>query len=190
MQLMREKILAEGRILPGGILKVGSFLNQQIDTAFLKSVGYEIARLYNDAGITRILTIESSGISIACAAGMEMGVPVVFAKKHRTGNVDGPTYSTTVRSFTHGCDYNVVVSADYLKRGDKILLVDDFLANGRALAGLIDICSQAGASVEGIAVAIEKCFQGGGDELRRQGYRVESLAMIEKMSDDGIEFRS
>ena len=189
MQLMEQKILTDGSVLPGGILKVGSFLNQQIDTAFLRLVGQEIARLYAGCGVTKILTIESSGIAIAVAAGMEMGVPVVFAKKHKTSNVDGYVYSTLVHSFTHGTDYNVVVSCDYLSAADTVLIVDDFLANGNALRGLIDLAKQAGANVAGAAIAIEKAFQNGGDELRREGVRVESLAIIESMTDSGIEFR-
>lgn len=189
MHLMEEKILTDGTVLPGGILKVGSFLNQQIDTKFLKKIGREIARLYKDSGVDRILTIESSGIAIAAAAGMEMEIPVVFAKKHKTSNVDGYVYSTVVHSFTHGTDYNVVVSCDYLPEGEKVLLVDDFLANGSALAGLIDLVEQAGAVVAGAAVAIEKGFQGGGDQLREKGYRIESLAIIESMSSGAIRFR-
>ena len=189
MHLMEEKILTDGTVLPGGILKVGSFLNQQIDTKFLKKIGQEIARLYKDSGVDRILTIESSGIAIAAAAGMEMEIPVVFAKKHKTSNVDGYVYSTVVHSFTHGTDYNVVVSCDYLPEGEKVLLVDDFLANGSALAGLIDLVEQAGAVVAGAAVAIEKGFQGGGDQLREKGYRIESLAIIESMSSGVIRFR-
>ncbi len=190
MRKMEEKILHDGTILPGGILKVGSFLNQQIDTGFLREMGEEIADLYKDQGINRILTIESSGIAIAAAAGMTMGIPMVFAKKHKTSNVDGAVYCTTVHSFTHGIDYNVVVSHDYIQKGDKVLLVDDFLAGGNALRGLIDLCEQAGAEVAGIAVAIEKCFQGGGDSLRQKGYRVESLALVEDMGDDSITFRA
>ena len=176
-------------MLPGGILKVGSFLNQQIDTAFLTSVGREIARLYDGCGVTKVLTIESSGIAIAAAAGMAMGVPMVFAKKHKTSNVDGSTYSSVVHSYTHNTDYTVVVSSDYLLPGDRVLLVDDFLANGKALVGLIDLVNQAGATLVGAACAIEKGFQGGGDALRAQGVRVESLAIIESMSDEEITFR-
>lgn len=189
MREMELKILEEGRVLPGGILKVGSFLNQQIDTAFLAEIADEIARLYRKERISRILTIESSGIAIAAAAGLVMRVPVVFAKKHRTSNVDGRVYSTTVHSFTHGIDYQAVVSADYLKAGERVLLIDDFLARGNALRGLIDLVLKAGATVAGAAVAIEKCFQGGGDSLRLEGYRIESLAMIESMTDDAVVFR-
>ena len=189
MREMEEKILTEGKVLPGGILKVGNFLNQQIDSVFLREIGEEIARLYADSRVTKILTIESSGIAIAAAAGMIMKIPVVFAKKHRTSNVDGEVYATSVHSFTHGNDYQAVVSRDYLTRGDRVLLVDDFLANGNALCGLIDLVRQADAELVGAAVAIEKCFQQGGDELREKGIRVESLAMIESMSDGGIKFR-
>ena len=186
---MEEKIRSEGRVLPGGILKVGSFLNQQIDTAFLRAMGREIARLYADSGVTKILTIEASGIAIAAAAAMELGVPMLFAKKHKTSNVDGSVYSTVVHSFTHGTDYTVVVSRDYLLPSDTVLLVDDFLANGAALRGLVDLCSQAGSTVAGAAIAIEKAFQGGGDALRQSGVRVESLAVIESMSDGAVTFR-
>ena len=189
MRLMQDKILREGQVLPGGILKVGSFLNQQIDTAFLRSMGQEIARLYGESGVTKVLTIEASGIAIAAAAAMELGVPMLFAKKHKTSNVDGSVYSTVVHSFTHGMDYTVVVSRDYLLPSDTVLLVDDFLANGAALRGLVDLVRQAGATVAGAAIAIEKAFQGGGDALRAAGVRVESLAVIERMDDTGIIFR-
>jgi len=189
MRLMEEKILSEGTVLPGGILKVGGFLNQQIDTAFFREMAREVARLYENEGVTKILTIEASGIAIAMAVALEMDVPVVFAKKHKTSNVDGYIYSTQVSSFTHGTTYNVVVSCDYLKSEDKILVVDDFLANGNALLGLIDLATQSGAAVCGAAIAIEKNFQGGGDIVRARGYRVESLAKIAKMGDDGsLEF--
>ena len=188
MHLMEEKILSEGVVLPGGVLKVGSFLNQQVDTVFLREMGREIARLYAANGVTRVLTIEASGITIAAAAAMELGVPMVFAKKHRTSNVDGSVYSTTVHSFTHNMDYDIVVSRDYLPAGERVLLVDDFLANGAALRGLIELVKSAGATVVGAAIAIEKCFQGGGNALRAEGVRVESLAMIQSMENGRIEF--
>ena len=189
MELMEQKIREEGKVLPGGILKVGSFLNQQIDTEFLEKTGQEIARLFEGCGVTKVLTIESSGIAIAAAAGMAMHVPLVFAKKHKTSNVDGSTYSAVVHSYTHNTDYTVVVSSDYLLPEDRVLLVDDFLANGKALLGLIDLVNQAGATLIGAACAIEKGFQGGGDALREKGIRVESLAIVESMSDTGITFR-
>ena len=189
MKAMEEKILKEGKVLPGGILKVGSFLNQQIDTAFLKDMAVEIAGLYKDSGANKILTIESSGIAIATAVALEMGVPLVFAKKHKSSNVDGAVYTSVVHSYTHGTDYTIVVSSDYLCSGDRVLLVDDFLANGKALIGLTDLVTQAGAETVGAAIAIEKGFQGGGDALRAKGVRVESLAIVESMSDDAITFR-
>lgn len=189
LRRMEEMIRTYGAVLPGGILKVGSFLNQQIDTGFLREMGDEIARIYEGETITKILTIETSGIPIACAAGMKLGVPVVFAKKHKSSNVDGRVYSAKVHSFTHGNDYNAVVSADYLLSGDRLLIIDDFLASGNAIEGLLELARAAGASVVGCTAAIEKGFQSGGDKLRAQGIRVESLAVIESMSDDGIVFR-
>ena len=189
MKAMEEKILREGKVLPGGILKVGSFLNQQIDSTFLGEMAREFASLYQDAGVNKVLTIESSGIAIAAAVAMEMGVPMVFAKKHKSSNVDGSVYSTVVHSFTHGTDYTVVVSSDYLGPKDRVLLVDDFLANGKALIGLTELVRQAGGTVAGAAIAIEKGFQGGGDALRAEGVRVESLAIVEHMTDHNITFR-
>ena len=189
MKKMEEKILKEGTILPGGVLKVGSFLNQQIDTPFMKEIGEEIARMYEGEEITRILTIESSGIPIAVSAGFAMNLPVVYAKKNKTSNISGDCYSTMVHSFTHGNNNNVIVGKEYIKSDDKILLIDDFLAHGSALAGLIDIVEQAGAAVVGCVAAIEKGFQMGGDSLRKKGYRVESLAIIEEMTDTEIYFR-
>ena len=189
MKKMEQKILAEGKILPGGVLKVGSFLNQQVDTAFMREIGDEIARLFKDEGVTKILTIESSGIPIAISAGFAMGVPVVYAKKNKSSNVTGDVYSTPVKSFTHGDTNNVVVAKEYLKPEERILIVDDFLAHGSALTGLISIVEESGASLVGCAAAIEKGFQMGGDKLRKDGYRVESLAIIDEMTGDGITFR-
>ena len=189
MKAMEEKIRKEGTVLPGGILKVGSFLNQQIDTEFLKEIGDEIARLFEKEEITKIMTIESSGIAIAAAAGMSMGLPVIFAKKHKASNVDGEILSTKIHSFTHGNDYEAVVSRDYLTEGDRVLLVDDFLANGAALEGLISIAEQAKAVVVGAAIAIEKGFQDGGKRIRARGIRIESLAIVESMTDNSVTFK-
>lgn len=189
MKALEEKILKEGTVLPGNILKVGSFLNHQIDADFTMEMGKEIARIFSDESITKILTIETSGIPIAVAAGYAMHVPVVFAKKHKTSNVSGEVYSTVIHSYTHGNDYTAVVEKEFLNSNDKILLVDDFLANGKALLGLIDIAVQSGASVVGASCAIEKGFQRGGDELRADGIRVESLAVIDSMDDTSITFR-
>ena len=188
MLLMEEKILKEGSVLPGGVLKVGSFLNQRIDTVFLGEIGREIARLYAGEGVNKILTVEASGIAIAAAAALEMRVPMVFAKKHRTSNVDGSVLSAPVHSFTHNTDYDIMVSRDYLGPGDRVLLVDDFLANGAALRGLLELAHSAGAEVAGAAVAIEKSFQGGGERLREAGVRVEALARISAMEDGEITF--
>lgn len=188
MQAMEEKILTEGKVISGDILKVGNFLNQQIDTEFLDEVGKEVARLYEKKKVTKILTIEASGIAVAVPAGMHMGVPVVFAKKNKTSNVDGEAYSTPIHSFTHGIDYNAVVSKDYLTSSDRVLLIDDFLASGNALEGLIRLVEMAGAELVGACVAIEKRFQGGGDALREKGVDVEALACIQSMGPEGIVF--
>lgn len=189
MRALEEKILNEGTVLPGNILKVGSFLNHQIDVDFIMEMGREIAHLFDGEGINKILTIETSGIAIAVGAGAAMHVPVVFAKKHKTSNISGDVYKTVVHSYTHGTDYTVVVEKDYLKSSDKVLIVDDFLANGKALLGLFDIVSQSGAETAGAACAIEKGFQHGGDELRADGIRVESLAIIDSMDGSEIKFR-
>ncbi len=186
---LEQRILEEGQILPGEVLKVGSFLNQQIDTKLLKDMGDEIARLFACNNVTKVLTIESSGIAIAFAAGLSMGLPVVFAKKHSTLNLTGNILTSKVYSYTHQQTYDITVSSDYITSGDTVLIVDDFLAKGNALAGLIEIVNKAGAKLAGCAIAIEKGFQGGGDKLRAEGIRVESLAIIDKMSDDSLEFR-
>lgn len=189
MKALEEKILAEGQVFPGNILKVSSFLNHQLDVDFLMLMGKEIARLYEDAKIDKILTIEASGIAIAVAAAAHMHLPVVFAKKNKTTNILADVYSSKVVSYTHNTEYQVVVSKEHLKEGENILIIDDFLAIGNALNGLMDIVSQAGSKTEGIAIAIEKGFQGGGDKLRSQGIRVESLAIVDSMTDDSVKFR-
>ncbi|MBO4432321.1 MAG: xanthine phosphoribosyltransferase [Clostridia bacterium] len=190
MKALEEKILNEGTVLSSDILKVGSFLNQQIDIDFLLSMGEEIDRIYKGEAITKILTIEASGIAVAVAAAAFIRKNVVFAKKIKTSNVSGEVYSAKVHSFTHGTDNLITVPKDYICAGDKVLIIDDFLANGEALRGLIDIVEQAGAEVVGCTCAIEKGFQGGGDALRKQGYRIESLAVIEKMAPEDIVFRN
>ena len=190
MKALEKKILEEGSILPGGIIKVNSFLNQNIDTAFLQEMGKEIASIYSKEKIDKILTIESSGIAIAVAAAMQMGVPVLFAKKHKPANIPGKVLTAPIHSYTHNNDYTAVVSADFLKEGERVLLVDDFLANGKALEGLIDLVQQAGGEVVGAGIAIEKGFQEGGALLREKGLRIESLAIVEKMEGSKIFFRS
>ncbi|MBR3144310.1 MAG: xanthine phosphoribosyltransferase [Clostridia bacterium] len=189
MKSLEEKILREGVVLDGDVLKVGSFLNQQIDTDFLFSMGEEIANYYKEDKITKVLTVEASGIAVAVAVAHCIGVPVVFAKKSMTINVHGELYSAKVHSYTHGNDNQFIVPKDYLSSSDKVLIVDDFLANGKAFEGLIDIAGQAGCEVVGCSAAIEKGYQGGGDKLRSKGIRVYSLAIIDKMSPAEIKFR-
>ena len=184
MKALEEKILREGIVLPGNILKVASFLNHQLDVDFLMEMGKEIANLFKGEKITKILTVETSGIEIAMGAAAAMHLPVVFAKKHKSGNLSGDMYKTVVHSYTHGVDFNIVVSCDFLKSEDRVLIIDDFLANGKALNGLIDIVNQSGAKLAGCGIAIEKGFQGGGDKLRAQGVRVESMAIIDSMNDE------
>lgn len=189
IRTLEQRILTEGQILPGEVLKVGSFLNQQIDTKLLKEMGDEVARLFSQSNVTKVLTIESSGIALAYAAAVSLGVPMVFAKKHKSSNLAGNILTSKVFSYTHQQTYDIMVSGDYIKSDDVILIVDDFLAMGNALNGLIDITGQAGAKLAGCAIAIEKGFQGGGDALRAKGVRVKSLAIIDKMTDDSLEFR-
>ncbi len=189
MKALEEKILNEGTVLDGKILRVGSFLNQQLDVDFLLEMGKEIDRIYSGDNVTKLLTIEASGIAVAVAAGAIMHLPAVFAKKNKSSNVSGEVYSAVVHSYTHNTDYNIVVPKDYLNVDDRVVIVDDFLANGKALEGLIDIVKQAGATVVGATCVIEKGFQGGGDRLRNKGMRVESLAVIDEMSPEKIVFR-
>ena len=189
MKALEERILAEGKILPGPVLKVSSFLNHQMDPDLMMALGAEIAQRFQADHVTKILTIESSGIAIAIAAGAHMHVPVLFAKKHRTSNVSGVLYQTLVHSYTHGTDYTVVVEREFLKDSDRVLIVDDFLANGAAVDGLCDLIRQAGATTVGAAIAIEKGFQEGGKKLRDAGMRVESLAIVDQMDENGIRFR-
>ena len=186
---LKEKILSDGEIIEPDILKVDSFINHQIDPKTYRSIAEELKRRFKDEKIDKILTIEASGIAIAMAAAAQMGLPVLFAKKNRTKNISSDTYCTKVASFTHGIDYDVVVSKSYLTPEDTVLIVDDFLAHGNALEGLADLAKQAGARVAGAAIAIEKGFQGGGDRLRSEGMRIESLALIDDMSDGKITFR-
>ncbi len=189
IRALEQRILTEGQILPGEVLKVGSFLNQQIDTKLLKDMGEEIARLFFCNNVTKVLTIESSGIALAYSAAVALGVPMVFAKKHKSSNLAGNILTSKVFSYTHQQTYDIMVSGDYINSDDTILIVDDFLAMGNALNGLIDIIGQGGAKLAGCAIAIEKGFQGGGDALRAKGIRVESLAIIDRMTDDSLEFR-
>ncbi len=191
MKLLEDKILTDGQVYPGGVLKVGSFLNHQIDVPFVNELGKEFYRLYKDEGVNKILTIEASGIGIACLVAQNFNVPVVFAKKNQTKNIAGEVYTSKVVSFTHGREYDIIVSKEFLGPDDKVLIIDDFLANGSALQGLIKLVEDSGAKLAGCGIVIEKGFQPGGDMIRKTGVRVESLAIIDDMTDDGqITFRS
>lgn len=192
MKLLEERIHKDGTVKAGNVLKVDSFLNHQMDIELFNEMGKEWARLFADRKITKILTVEASGIGIACVAAQHFHVPVVFAKKSQSVNIDGEVYSTKIESFTHKRVYDVIVSKKFLHPEDHILIIDDFLANGCALEGLIDIVNKAGASVEGVGIAVEKGFQKGGDLIRSKGIRVESLAIVESMDDKTgeITFRS
>ena len=192
MKLLEERIRKDGTVKAGNVLKVDSFLNHQMDIDLFNEMGKEWARLFADRKITKILTVEASGIGIACVAAQHFHVPVVFAKKSQSVNIDGEVYSTKIESFTHKRVYDVIVSKKFLHPEDHILIIDDFLANGCALEGLIDIVNKAGASVEGVGIAVEKGFQKGGELIRSKGIRVESLALVESMDDKTgeITFRS
>lgn len=181
MKLLEEKILKDGVIKSGNVLKVDSFLNHQIDVPFVAELGKELQRQFADCPINKILTIEASGIGIACVAAMYFQVPVVFAKKSSGSNMDKDVYFTQIYSYTHSKMNDVVVSKRFLSKDDHVLIIDDFLANGCALEGLIDIVRQSGGTVEGVGVAVEKGFQGGGDKLRAAGVNLHSLAIIESM---------
>ncbi len=192
MKLLQERILRDGNVKKGNVLKVDNFLNHQMDIELFNEIGKEFKRIFSDLNINKILTIEASGIGIACIVAQYFNVPVVFAKKAQSINIDGEVYSTKIESFTHKKTYDVIVSRKFLSSEDRVLIIDDFLANGCALAGLIDLVRSAGASVEGIGIVIEKGFQNGGEIIRSMGVRLESLAIVDSMNaeDGSIEFRN
>lgn len=181
MKLLEERIRKDGTVKAGNVLKVDFFLNHQMDIDLFNEMGKEWARLFAGCPITKILTVEASGIGIACVVAQHFHVPVVFAKKTQSLNIDGEVYSTKIESFTHKRVYDVIVSKKFLNSDDHVLIIDDFLANGCALEGLLDIVKKAGATVEGVGIAVEKGFQKGGDLIRAKGVRVESLAIVESM---------
>ena len=189
MKLLEERIKKDGIVKPGNVLKVDNFLNHQMDIALFNEMGKEFKRLFADCKVNKILTIEASGIGIACIVAQYFDVPVVFAKKAQSINIDGDVYSTKIQSFTHQRVYDVIVSKKYLNPEDHILIIDDFLANGCALEGLIDLVQSAGATVEGIGIAIEKGFQQGGELIRDRGIRLESLAIVDSMEGGELIFR-
>ena len=189
MKLLEDRILKDGHIGADNVLKVDSFLNHQIDVSFVCELGNEFYRLFKDENITKILTIEASGIGIACLAAQYFGVPVVFAKKTKTINIYSDTYNATVHSYTHKKDYDIVVSKEFLSKEDNVLIIDDFLAKGSALTALLMLIEKAGAKTAGAGIVIEKAYQGGGNLVRDMGIRVESLAKIKSISKkDGIVF--
>lgn len=183
MQLLKDRIRKDGKIKEGNVLKVDSFLNHQMDVKLFQEIGKEFKRRFADEEITKILTIEASGIGIACVAAEVFDVPVVFAKKTQTKNIAGDVYTTKVESFTHGRVYDIIVSKEFLGKGDKVLLIDDFLANGKALEGLAELVTNSGAELVGAGVVIEKGFQVGGDIIRSKGIHLESLAIVESMDE-------
>ena len=183
MQLLKDRIRKDGKIKEGNVLKVDSFLNHQMDVKLFQEIGKEFKRRFEGEEITKILTIEASGIGIACVAAEVFDVPVVFAKKTQTKNIAVDVYTTKVESFTHGRVYDIIVSREFLGKGDKVLLIDDFLANGKALEGLAELVKKSGAELVGAGVVIEKGFQVGGDIIRSKGIHLESLAIVESMDE-------
>ena len=189
MELLKERIRKDGKIRGTDVLKVDSFLNHQMDVTLFQEIGKEFKRRFADCEVNKILTIEASGIGIACVAAEYFHCPVIFAKKSQTKNIAGDVYTTKVQSFTHGKVYDVIVAKEFLGPGDKVLLIDDFLANGAALEGLARLVKDAGAELVGAGIVIEKAFQPGGDRLRAEGLRIESLARIKSMDEKtGVEF--
>ena len=188
MRLLEERIRKDGKLKAGGVLKVDSFLNHQMDVALFGEMAKEFYAAYANDNVTKILTIEASGIGIACIAAQVFHCPVVFAKKSKSSNISDDVYCAEVKSFTHGVTNRVYVSKEYLCPGDRILIIDDFLANGAALAGLAKLVNESGATLVGAGIAIEKAFQPGGETLRKAGMRIESLAKIKSIDDDHIEF--
>lgn len=189
MELLKERIRRDGKIKDGHIIKVDGFLNHQIDIELLCEIGKEFKRLFDGENITKVITIEASGIAVACLTAQHFNVPVVFAKKSESKNIDGDVYTTKVTSYTRGKEYTVILEKRFLNSNDRILIIDDILATGKAQFGLLDISQQAGATVAGIGVVIEKGFQGGGDQLRKAGYNLHSLAIIDSMENQTVQFR-
>lgn len=190
MKLLEERILKDGQVRPGNVLKVDCFLNHQLDVELLDEIGAEFKRIFGNDGVNKILTIEASGIAIACMTARHFDVPVVFAKKAKSKNIDGDVFTSKVQSYTYGKEYEITLAKKFLGPQDRVLILDDFLANGKAMRGLLDVCKQAGATVAGIGVCIEKGFQTGGAELRSEGYKLASLAIVDHMDDEGsLTFR-
>ncbi len=189
MEELKERIRAEGRILPGNIVKVDGFLNHQVDTRFLGQIADEFAKYFDISKVTKILTAEASGIALAAICSYKYGIPMVFAKKAKSDNIEGGLYRSDVFSYTYKKKVTLICSSDWITPKDHVLIIDDFMANGVAMRGLLGIVEQAGAKLEGIGVAIEKGFQHGGDKLREEGYPLKSLAIIESADENGFTFR-
>jgi xanthine phosphoribosyltransferase len=188
VKVLKEKILKYGRVYPGNILKVDSFLNHQIDMRLITEMGGEFARRYSGCGVNKVLTIEASGIILAGVVACEMCLPMLFAKKAPTKNISDDVYTTSVMSYTHGRVYDIFVSKEFLLSTDRVLIIDDFLANGVAIEGLSELIRQAGATLVGCGIAIEKGFQDGGKRLRGKGIRIESLVTVDGMTDNALTF--
>lgn len=189
MQLLKDRIAREGRILPGNIVKVDGFLNHRVDTALMEQLADEFARYFDTNNITMVLTAEASGIALATICAQKYGVPMVFAKKAKSDNIEGGLYQSEIFSYTYKKKFTLIVAQEWLGPDDKVLIIDDFMAKGYAMRGLIDIVQKAGAQLMGIGIAVEKGFQDGGDSLRREGYHVHSLAIIDSIEDGKIIFR-
>lgn len=189
MQLLKDRIRREGKVLPGNIIKVDGFLNHRVDTNLMSEIADEFARLFDVKNITMVLTAEASGIALATICAHKYGVPMVFAKKAKSDNIEGGLYQSEIFSYTYKKKVTQILSKEWLNAGDRVLIVDDFMANGEAVRGLCDLVSQAGAELVGIGIAVEKGFQGGGDRLRAAGMNYHALAVIERADENGIIFR-
>ena len=189
MQQLKERILREGRVLPGDIIKVDGFLNHRVDTALMGAIADEFAKYFDVKDITMVLTAEASGIALATICAQRYGVPMVFAKKAKSDNIEGGLYQSDIFSYTYKKKVTLLVSQDWITKDDKVLIIDDFMAKGYAMQGLIDLVNAAGATLEGIGVAVEKGFQGGGDKFRASGVPYKALAVIEQADENGILFR-
>ena len=189
MEALKERIRREGRVLPGNIIKVDGFLNHRVDTAFMEELADEFARYFDVSKITMVLTAEASGIALATICANKYGVPMVFAKKAKSDNIEGGLYQSDIFSYTYKKKVTLLVSQDWIHADDRVLIIDDFMAKGYAMRGLVDIVNKAGAELVGIGVAVEKGFQNGGDSLREEGYPIHSLAIIDQADENGIVFR-
>ncbi len=189
MQELKDRIVKEGRVLPGNIIKVDGFLNHKIDIKLMRSIAKEFAKSFDLTGLTAVLTVEASGIALGAMVADELGVPLIFAKKAKSDNIEGGLLKSEIFSYTYKKKVTLMVSSNWLTKDDKVFIVDDFLANGEALKGLAEICNSCGAEILGIGIAVEKGFQEGGNKLRAMGYNIKSLAIIESADENGITFR-